>query len=385
MPDSPLLPGRYQVATNLVRPGDDEGPLSPWRTFVLETPGRIELALPPPWRDCSLNVWCSGPDGGVLRLYACVPSSQATLLIDHLPTGREAPQRVEAPLPPGELFMSGARLCSFAGNMVYVGLPYRPGYYLPAEGFIPFPAPVSVAIEYAGGTYIVADKTYWLPGDLGTLAEQLTVVLPYGAVPGTAIALPGDRGVAWFGARGPVLAQGGTELAAVVADKHDFNPLPARGYSVILDDGEVRRLVSCGWCVNLANLALTRFDWEFNSASGGYGLAADGLYRLEGEGAVDARIDFGKIDFGAEELKHLPAAYLGVDAEQPMRLSVRLPDGQEYDYAARSAGPDLQMQRIDPGKGLRANWYGLALANQDGSDFRLARLSFAPAASPRRI
>ena len=68
-----------------------------------------------------------------------------------------------------------------------------------------------------------------------------------------------------------------------------------------------------------------------------------------------------------------------------MELRVQAPREVDYTYAARSSGEDLQMQRIDPGKGLRANWYELTVLNAGGADFTLASVSFAPTASTRRI
>jgi hypothetical protein len=68
-----------------------------------------------------------------------------------------------------------------------------------------------------------------------------------------------------------------------------------------------------------------------------------------------------------------------------MQLRVQAPGDVDYTYEARSSGTDLQMQRIDPGKGLRASWFNLQLMNQNGSDFNLASVSFAPTVSSRRI
>lgn len=66
-------------------------------------------------------------------------------------------------------------------------------------------------------------------------------------------------------------------------------------------------------------------------------------------------------------------------------LRVTTPAGDEYDYPARGCDESLRVQRIDPGRGLRENYYGLKLLNTEGSDFTLASVSFAPVASGRRI
>ena len=111
----------------------------------------------------------------------------------------------------------------------------------------------------------------------------------------------------------------------------------------------------------------------------------DGLYLLDSTGPVDAHVDFGKKDFGGENLKHLPACYFGVSSDTPMELRVTTPEAEDYRYEARSSSTDLRIQRVDPGRGLRANWYDISLYNTEGSDFTLASVSFAPIASGRRI
>lgn len=164
---------------------------------------------------------------------------------------------------------------------------------------------------------------------------------------------------------------------------------PASGVSTVLD-GDYTRVVSCGWCVNLDNKAATTVsDWDFTSTSGEYGTKTDGIYRLNGTGNVAWSVGLGKQNFGTETFKHLPAVYAGMASESPMELTVNYVDehgeAQEYTYASRDYGAELQMQRFDTGKGIRSNWFDLSLSNSDGADFTLASISFAAAASTRRI
>lgn len=154
----------------------------------------------------------------------------------------------------------------------------------------------------------------------------------------------------------------------------------------MVQGGGYRRVVSCGWCVNLESGATTQYtNYPVVSASQGYGLTAGGLYNLAGTGAVDAHVGIGKNNFGAENQKYLPACYLGVSSDAPMELRVTTPDDEDYRYEARSSATEMRVQRVDPGKGLRANWYDLSIYNTEGSDFTLASVSFAPVASGRRI
>ena len=158
---------------------------------------------------------------------------------------------------------------------------------------------------------------------------------------------------------------------------------PASGVSALFADGGYNRVVSCGWCLNLDTMAATRYtSYDFTSASRGYATKADGIYTLAGAGKVDWLIDLGQENFGTEAKKAMPAAYLGYASEEPMSLRIQTPE-HDYTYAARSCSEGLRIHRVDPGKGLSANWFELSLAGE--YDFTLATVSFAPAASTRRI
>lgn len=290
-------------------------------------------------------------------------------------TGREASVRFEDPLPAGRLLLSNGRLCSVSGNTLYVGIPYRPGYYLPAEGYIPFPEPISVAADAQAGIYVASDKTYWLPHD-GVIAD----VLPYGAVPGTEFSYPDKTIYGWFGNKGFVLGKPNGEVEAVMSDNIELTP-PASGFCAVFDS-EYRRVVGCGWCMNLANNAVTRYEgWDITSASGDYVTTVDGIYTLADGGNVEWSVDLGNVNLGDDQLKHLPNAYLGVESSDVLQLTV----DDTYTYPARAFDASLKTQRIDVGKGLFASWFRLALSGAEGADFRLTYIDFIPAASKRRI
>lgn len=389
--DGALLPGRYQIAVSYSNSmTGEEGGVSPVMVHELTATGGITVTLPGVMDGADkVNVYMSGANGSAPMWLATLASDAASYDCMALSTGREAAQRFEAPLPAGRLFVSNGRLCSIAGATVYIGLPYRYGYYLPLEGAIPFPAAVSIAIENEGGTFIVADKTYWFPGDLGDIKGAVSEALPYGAVPGTEFALPEKAGVGWFGDRGVVVAMANGPAEPLTANNIDLTA-PASGHSVVLETDGFVRVLSCGFCVNLENKAATSYsDWAFTSVSGRYGTKADGFYALSGGTVANATIGFGKEDFGAEEIKHLPAVYALVACEASLELTVIYVDDQgveqEYTFTTRGASASMAMQRFDTAKGMRSNWFDLTIRNQDGADFTLASVSFAPAASTRRI
>lgn len=150
------------------------------------------------------------------------------------------------------------------------------------------------------------------------------------------------------------------------------------------------RVVSCGWCVNLENKAATQYsDWDFTSVSGDYGTKADGIYSLNATGAVDWSFGLGRTNFGSEELKSLPTAYIGASCESQIEMTVGYVDErgneQAYTYLTRGACELLKQQRFDVGRGIRASWFDLSYGVSTGEDVKVATMSFAPHQSNRRI
>jgi len=393
-----LLAGWYQVGISY---GDnatgEESGISASENIHLTTTGGIRVTLPTaPTGATHTNIYLSSANGEVPMWLAQVPAGATTYDCTTLAAGRESNGRFESPLPAGRLFMSNGRLCSITGNRVYVGSPWKIGYYVPVNedgtsaGYIDFPAPVSVAIEAQTGTYIVAAKTHWFPGgDLANVEAMVRDVLPYGAVPGTEFAVPDKPIVGWFGPMGVVLADTMGQVTTPMNDNVDVT-VPASGNSIILQTEGYMRVVSCGYCMNLENnRASTYTGWDFTSDSGDLGTKEDGIYQIA-EGLVDSVIGLGKLDFGTEELKHLPAFYLGVDSEEPMNITVGSIDQRtkqyvEYSYDTRSCGSGMQIQRADPGKGLCANWFDITIRNTGGAEFKLSVASPAPINSKRKI
>ena len=376
-----LPEGAYQVSTSYRNSSTgEEGGISPSSSITLASVGGIVVTLPATTTGAThINVYLSRTNGGVPYLLASVAVGTATYTATALATGREITGRFEMPLPAGTLFSHNARLCSFSGNTVYLGLPYRPGYCLALDSFLPFPAPVSIAISGQNGIYVVADKTYWIP-DEGAVAD----VLPYGAVPGTAFSLPNASEVGWFGAEGIVIAGTQGNVKPLTAGSITLTS-PDSGVSTVFD-GEYTKAVSCGWCVNLESGAATQYtDWDFTSLSRNYGTKADGLYATNGGGAVYASVGFGDLAFGDDRLKRIPNAYLAFSSADPLRVTLVPEGGDSYDYDTRSCSESLRTQRVDIGRGLVSTWFDASISNPTGASFVLAEVSFDVSPSKRRI
>lgn len=380
-----LNPGQYKIMLAYVNATTgEEGAMSQPANFELTTVGGIRVVLPGAMAGAThVNVYLSDPNGTAAMLHSSQATGAATVDLTDPATGRAANARYEQKLPTGSLFVSNGRLCSFFGSMVYVGLPYRPGYYDPVGGYIPFPEDVSIAIENQGGTYIVADKTYWVPGDLGNVQEALRDVLPYGAVPGTAFKVPNLPMVGWFSVRGFVLADTTGQIDTTMGERVKVENLPSYGAASVCECKGYRRVSGCGYSMNLTSKAVSTYTgWEFTSLSKCFGTKFDGVYQTDTDAAADAYIGLGKLDFGDDRQKLMPAAYLGCNAQ--LRMTITSGKGS-FAYTSQVFDTGLTMRRIVPGKGLVSNWFDVVISNIAGADFSLASVKFAPLGVPRRV
>jgi hypothetical protein len=170
-----------------------------------------------------------------------------------------------------------------------------------------------------------------------------------------------------------------------MSDNIDLPSVPGSGCAAVLQTEGYMRVTGGGWTLSLDSLAATETSLVLTSASGNYGTQTDGLYLLDGESdTIEWSCDFGRLNFGTEEMKRLPAVYIGAASLNKIMLTVGLPDETEWEYEARSFSDTLKIHRFDTGRGLRANWFNLSLPTQIGGA-TIASLSFADALTNRRI
>ena len=160
------------------------------------------------------------------------------------------------------------------------------------------------------------------------------------------------------------------------------------GVTVLQDLGQPTEV----WSVTESGESTSYTDYPFDSFAniGGhfFGASETGLYELEGDSddgqPIEAAINLGERDLDTNAIKSLANAYVSVNSSAPMRLQVKL-GGQQYTYLTRGAGPSMQTQRFDLGRGLRGHFFELQLMNTDGADFELGGLEFVAQESKRRI
>lgn len=147
------------------------------------------------------------------------------------------------------------------------------------------------------------------------------------------------------------------------------------------------------WAVNLDNGASTEYrSYPFESMAniGGryFGAAFEGLYELTGDTdagvPIEAKFDIGRKDFGNKQLKRIEQIYLGITSKGQMMVKVTA-EGASYTYPMREFGEHIQTQRVTPGKGMRANYFGFEIGNTAGCEFEITSLDMMVAESARRI
>lgn len=391
-----MFAGDYQVSVSYTNSTTkEEGGISASTKVSLAALGGIRIALPAIVDGAShINVYVSTVNGSIPMLIGSWTVGTTSIDVAADPTRlREGIFKDEEPLPSGtRLFLFNGQLCSVSGKNLYYGIPYKPGYCLKTNKRVPFESNIGIAIGNQNGVYVSAGKTYFLTGRQIGPEMEARVIFHYGAVPGTEFvvesAVPDALIVGWFGARGVIFAGINGSASEIMATTIKQTP-PVSGVSVVVEesDEEYRKVVSCGWCVNVKTKAVSRYSgWPVTSASRGYVTIPSGVCALSGGTAkIEGHISLGKKNFGSESLKHLPACYISAASATPMELRVTTPKHADYRYEARSCSEDMQIHRVDPGRGLRANWYDISLYNTEGSDFALVSASFAPVASGRRI
>jgi len=207
-----LPPGRYQVCFTAL--GEDgESPSTEPIQIALPNGGGIAFT----GLSGSTRIYATGPDGEVFNEIA--PG-------DYLSLGNNG--------GPCDTFMkdvmpAGHALAHYRGSLLvargrwlYISEPYRYGLYDAGRGFIPFPGDISVVQPCEDGIYVCADKTYWIAGD--PLNTTPVVVLPYGALPGSAVFDKRAQTAYWQGEQGAVIARPGGAVSVPQDAALTFNP-----------------------------------------------------------------------------------------------------------------------------------------------------------------
>lgn len=256
-----LAAGRYLVAIAYLLDSGEEGGLSEPVAVTVSEGHAIRVTLPATVPDGveSIRLWRSEPDGTTLYqakdVFAGVLEARLTQS-DGL--GREAQTLHLQPLPPGQFVrqLNGIAWMADGSNVVH-GTALYPFLHHPAHHRFPYRDRIDmlqpVGEGEGGGFFIAAGKrVFWLVGSRTSKMSQ-RIVRPHGAVPGTAINVPGTAfGVDaaqvayWMGTDGvPCIGLPGGDVQALTENRvamHRFE----QGASLLREANGLRSVVTAG-------------------------------------------------------------------------------------------------------------------------------------------
>ena len=140
------------------------------------------------------------------------------------------------------------------------------------------------------------------------------------------------------------------------------------------------------WVVNMVTGASSQYDdygfnsWFKDEETGEiFGLADDGIYRLDGDSdagvQIDAEIEFGKTDHGTYLDKKATSVHVGISSDQKMYMKVQA-DGVEKIYQLDSYGSEIKARRVPVLYNHHGSYWNFTLMNADGCDFELAGIEW---------
>lgn len=221
-----LPAGKYMVAVcSESSAGEQSAPAGPYQIDVPQG-GRITVS----GLGGRSAVYMSPQNGDELYRVATASSSHT---IHSLPTfGAVCSTLGLQSMPPGQIVRwHNGRLLVASGSMLYVSEPYAPALFNPLRGFIPLPDRITVLEPCGDGVFIATrEATYRLSG-ADALDSQLSDLLPYGAVEGTAKKSPWMKSVAWFSSNGLVI---GSEDGSISNPQEDNVAVGSAEYGATL-------------------------------------------------------------------------------------------------------------------------------------------------------
>lgn len=199
-----LSAGRYQFCFTQVGAGGESAATAP-QVIDLPAGGGIRISsIPPAAPGTTLRAYMTAADGEVLGRVQLQVTAGVAEVVTPPELGARCQTLLLEPMPAGSIVRhSLGRLLVAVGNLLCYSEPFADGLFRPSKNYIPFGAPVTVVEPCGFGVFVVADKTYWLDGDLAQ--ARLVTQLSYGAVPHSGGVVPTDSNtVFWISTRGLV-------------------------------------------------------------------------------------------------------------------------------------------------------------------------------------
>jgi len=151
-------------------------------------------------------------------------------------------------------------------------------------------------------------------------------------------------------------------------------------------DASSSRRTAAEYAVNAVSGALSEYrDFGFTQyARVGqelWGCKPDGLYKLGGDTATEALVDFGTLDLGDQHQKRVFTAYVGIRTDGQVFLRVTT-DGVERVYRATGSS---DVRKVSLARGVSARQWSMQLQVVDATFATLDSLEFAVETRQRRV
>ena len=139
---------------------------------------------------------------------------------------------------------------------------------------------------------------------------------------------------------------------------------------MFIEDSTNSGIGGVAWTSNVDSWAMSRYaDYQFNQlvAINGrlYGVNDDGVYLMEADGIVDAKLKTGKIDLSGDRLVHPLAAFLEYELNGQLSIDVTTTQSgtaQTYNYRLPSElANELTNGRVQFGRGLRGRHFSFGV------------------------
>lgn len=252
--------GIYQVAFTFVLASGEEGGSDQSIAVTVPAGGGILLTgLKPPAvaEIASLRVYVTAPNGETEYFYKDVPASTTSLAIAKSASpGHNLKTQGDYPFPPCDMleYFRG-HLFGAKDNVIWHSNPMRYRLCRMAENYIQLATDVTLLKAVPDGIFVSdAQTTYFFVEDnsmLDVTALKVTKgkhfnllpILPYPAIPGTAVKIANSTDIAWFSTRGWVIGSAGGKVQNLT-EKHIMPAVYSSGACGFREQDGVRQLVS---------------------------------------------------------------------------------------------------------------------------------------------
>ena len=173
------------------------------------------LPIPTDNRVTHIRVYASAPGGEVLYRQAdAIVGSVTVTLGAILDSGVELSTHTMTRPPAGSIIKKyNGRMYVAVDDLLWHTEPFALDLVNPGKNVTRFPGDIKIVEPVRDGIWVVADRTFFLGGS-GPEDFVQREVLPYGAIPGNSVALPGGD-VMWYSERGLIVATDSGKLKNV--------------------------------------------------------------------------------------------------------------------------------------------------------------------------